>query len=84
MICIGQHKNSSKILNRFQSREELEGGTGIKLHAVRQHFLAYDRLDDNTIVFVAVLRQDRDIPGILRKGAYQISRELKALREQRK
>jgi plasmid stabilization system protein ParE len=67
--------------NRFQSREELDGGTGIKLHAVRQHILAYERVNAHTVAIVAVLRQDRDIPNILRKGAYMISRELKALRD---
>lgn len=68
--------------NAYRPREELSGGTGLRLHPVREHYLVYEPLRQGQIVIVAVLRHDRDIPEILRKGCHAIRRELDALRSE--
>ena len=65
----------------YRSREDLSGGTGLRLYPVREHVLVYEPLAKDRIVIVAVLRQSRDIPAVLRKGKHVIMRELSALRE---
>lgn len=65
----------------YRSREELSGGTGLRLYPVREHFLVFEPLGEDRIIIVAVLRQSRDIPAVLRKYKHVIMRELSALRE---
>lgn len=66
---------------RYRKREELSGGTSLRLYPVREHFFVYEPLGDEKIVIVAVLRQGRDIPTILSKGKHVFMRELSALRK---
>jgi plasmid stabilization system protein ParE len=64
----------------LRGRHDLAGGTALLLHAVREHYLIYEPLDDRYIVIVAVIRQRRDIPAILQKWAAPIRRELTDIR----
>lgn len=63
------------------SRDELDGGTGLRLYPFREHFLVYEPVGQNRIVIVAVIRQTRDIPEILSRGSYVLRRELNELRK---
>lgn len=66
---------------RYRSRGELSGGTGLRLYLVREHFIVFEPLGEDKIIIVAVLRQSRDIPAVLRKYKHVIMRELSVLRE---
>lgn len=62
-------------------RHGLAGGTALFLHPVREHYIIYEPLAEKFIAIVAVIRQRRDIPTILRKWAGPIRRELIEIRE---
>jgi plasmid stabilization system protein ParE len=77
------HGGAQYIADRHPSlrdRHDLAGGTALLLHAVREHYLIYEPLDEQCVVIVAVIRQRRDIPAILQKWAAPIRRELTAIR----
>jgi plasmid stabilization system protein ParE len=64
----------------LRRRDELAAGTGLLLYPVREHYLVYEPIDANSTVIVAVIRQGRDVPAILRKWGLQIRRELDEIR----
>lgn len=64
----------------LRGRHDLAGGTALLLYPVREHFIVYEPLAPRFIVVVAVIRQGRDIPAILRKWAEPIRRELIEIR----
>lgn len=64
----------------LRSRHELAGGTALCLYPVREHYIVYEPLTEKLIAIVAVIRQRRDIPAILRKWAAPIRRELTEIR----
>ncbi len=64
----------------FRNRHELAGGTALCLYPVREHYIVYEPLTEKLIAIVAVIRQRRDIPAILRKWAAPIRRELTEIR----
>jgi plasmid stabilization system protein ParE len=66
--------------NSLQSRHELAGGTQLCLYPVREHYIVYEPLAEKLVAIVAVIRQRRDIPAILRKWAAPIRRELTEIR----
>ena len=70
----------AKNYTRYRLREELSGGTGLRLYPIREHYFVYEPLSEDKIAIVAVLRQGRDIPAILSKGKHVFARELKVLR----
>jgi plasmid stabilization system protein ParE len=69
---------------RYRHRDELAGGTGLRLHPIREHYIVFEPLSKNQIVVVAVLRRGRDIPEILSRGHHLIVRELEAFRDHKK
>ena len=71
---IAEHHASSR------RRDELAARTGLLLYPVREHYLVYEPIDANSTVIVAVIRQGRDVPAILRKWGLQIRRELDEIR----
>lgn len=64
----------------LRDRHELAGGTALLLYPVREHYIVYEPLTPRSIAIVAVIRQSRDIPAILRKWAAPIRRELTEIR----
>lgn len=60
--------------------EDLAAGTGLRLYPVREHYLVYEPVDAECIAIVAVIRQGRDVPSILRKWGVYIMRELAEIR----
>lgn len=67
--------------SRVARREDLAAGTGLLIYPVREHYLVYEPLDEVVIAVVAVIRQGRDLPKILRKWADPIARELAVIRK---
>lgn len=64
----------------FRDRHELAGGTALLLYPIREHYIVYEPLTPRLIAIVAVIRQGRDIPAILKKWAAPIRRELIEIR----
>ena len=64
----------------FRDRQELAGGTALRLYPVREHYIVYEPRGPRFIAIVAVIRQGRDIPAILQKWAAPIRRELIEIR----
>lgn len=62
-------------------KDNLTGETGLGIHAVREHYLVYVPLSDKCIVIVALIRQSRDVPAILKANYYLIRRELKKIHD---
>jgi plasmid stabilization system protein ParE len=51
------------------------------IYPVREHYLVYVPIGKNTIVIVALIRQIRDVPAILKANGFQIQRQLKEIFE---
>lgn len=64
----------------LRGRQELSGGTALRMYPVREHYIVYEPLGERFIAIVAVIRQRRDIPTILRKWSAPIRRELAQIR----
>jgi plasmid stabilization system protein ParE len=62
-------------------RHGLAGGTTLSLYPLREHYIVYEPLDDACIAIVAVIRQGRDVPAILRRWAAPIRAELVDIRK---
>jgi plasmid stabilization system protein ParE len=80
---IDLHAGAQHIVEHHASlrhRDELAAGNELLLYPVREHYLVYEPIDANCIVVVAVIRQGRDVPAILRKWGLQIRRELDEIR----
>lgn len=46
---------------------------------VREHYTIYLPIQNGQIIIVALIRQTRDVPNILRENYYMIERELKSM-----
>ncbi len=66
--------------HRLRPRNELVGDTPLHVYPVREHYLVYEPLNSDIVAVVAVIRQGRDLPAILRKWAGSIRRELADVR----
>ena len=66
--------------HRLRARDELAGDTPLHVCPIREHYLVYEPLNSDVIAVVAVIRQGRDLPAILRKWAGSIRRELADVR----
>jgi len=66
--------------HRLRARNELLGDTPLHVHRIREHYLVYEPLSSDVIAVVAVIRQGRDLPAILRKWSGSIRRELADVR----
>lgn len=60
----------------LSDKEYLTGTTGLGIHAVREHYVVYVPIRKNYMVIVALMRQIRDVPAILKVNNYFIRREI--------
>jgi len=60
-------------------KDHLTGTTGLGIYAAREHYLIYVPLNDAQIAIVALIRQGRDVPTILRNNSYAIRKEVEQL-----
>ena len=51
------------------------------IHPVREHYLVYVPISKNSIAIVALIRQTRDVPAILKAHGFKIQRQLKEIFE---
>ena len=61
----------------LQKRDSLTGESGLGIHPVNEHYIIYVPTGDKEIVIVALIRQTRDVPNILKANQFMIQRELK-------
>ncbi len=90
--CMAKEQRSSP-----SGKDYLTGETGLGIHAVREHYLVYVPIgfgvlrrstdyipvvvSDKCIVIVALIRQSRDVPAILKANYYLIRRELNEIHD---
>ena len=73
------HKEAEYIAQNHRSlreRDDLTGDTGLCVHPVREHHVVYTPIDTDKIIIVALIRQTRDVPGILKTHSHRIRQEL--------
>ena len=73
------HKGAEYIAQNHRSlreRDDLTGEAGLRVHPVREHYVIYTPLDTDKVIIVALIRQTRDVPGILKSHSYKIRQEL--------
>jgi len=58
------------------ARDDLLGNTDLGVYPVGEHYLVYVPMSDTQIVIVALIRQTRDVPAILKANNFQIRRQL--------
>lgn len=76
------HESAEQIAQSYQSctdKDYLTSTIGVGIHAVREHYIVYLPVEDKKIVIVALIRQSRDVPAILKANSYIIRRELKEI-----
>ncbi len=60
------------------ARDDLIGNTDLGVYPVGEHYLVYVPVSDTQIIIVALIRQTRDVPAILKANSFQIHRQLTA------
>ena len=81
------HQGAEYIAQNQQAiadKDHLTAETGLGIYAVREHYIVYLPVREQYIIVVALIRQVRDVPEILRTNHYRIRREVAALREKLK
>jgi plasmid stabilization system protein ParE len=76
---VSLHESAEYIAQNHHSLEDKEyltGTTGLGIHAVKEHYLVYVPIREGYIGIVALIRQTRDIPAILKANNYLIRREI--------
>lgn len=68
-----------KTLEHSKTRDDLSGGTGLRLYPVNKHYIVFIAMGEQWIAVVAVIRQGRDIPALLQKDGFTIRRELQEI-----
>ena len=62
-----------------QNKDHITGDTGLNVYAVREHYIVYVSTGPNEIIIVALIRQIRDVPNILKANHFMFKRELKEI-----
>jgi hypothetical protein len=62
-------------------KDHLTGTSGLGIHAAREHYLVYVPIGKRNIVIVALARQTRDVPAILKANSFVIRRQLDEIAE---
>jgi plasmid stabilization system protein ParE len=76
------HKAAEYVAANHKSlagKDHLTGTTGLGVYAAREHYLIYMPLNDRRIAIVALIRQGRDVPTILKNNSYAIRKEVEQL-----
>jgi len=59
----------------LQNKDYLTGSTGLNVYAVREHYIVYVSTSPTEIIIVALIRQIRDVPNILKANHFMFKRE---------
>ncbi len=63
--------------DQFSSIEHVPNAEELKVYPIREHYLVYVPVRDKCVAIVALIRQTRDVPGILNANGFIIQRQLK-------
>ncbi len=77
---IDLHEGAEWIAANYTSlaeKEHLTQTTGLGIYAVREHYILYVPILPQFIIIVALIRQCRDVPKIIKENSFIFRRELK-------
>jgi len=63
----------------LHNKDHVTGDTDLNVYAVREHYIVYVSTSPNEIIIVALIRQIRDVPNILKANHFMFKRELKGI-----
>lgn len=69
-------------LSAVRARDDLTGDSGLGIHPVREHYIVYVAIETKQIAIVALIRQTRDVPNLLKAQAFKIRREIREILNQ--
>lgn len=75
------HENAEGIAQSHSMTIQIADTSELGIYPVREHYLVYVPIGKNNIVIVALIRQTRDVPAILKANGFQIQRQLKEIYE---
>jgi plasmid stabilization system protein ParE len=73
------HESAERIAKSHSAMPRLTDTSELGIHPVREHYLVYVPISKNSIVIVALIRQTRDVPAILKANGFKIQRQLKEI-----
>ncbi len=76
------HKAAEYVALHHESlakKDHLTGTTGLGVYAVREHYLIFVPLHVTQIAVVALIRQTRDVPTILKSNSFKIRQQIQSL-----
>ena len=75
------HESAEGIAQSHSMTLQIADTSELGIYPVREHYLVYVPIGKNNIVIVALIRQTRDVPAILKANGFQIQRQLKEIFE---
>ena len=69
-------EDTAKNYRSLAQEDLLTGASGLGIRAVREHFIVYVPIGNRSIVIIALIRQTRDVPAILKANSFVIRRQL--------
>jgi len=73
------HESAEGIAQNHSPIHQMANASELGIHPVREHYLVYVPISKNSIVIVALIRQTRDVPEILKTNGFKIRRQLKEI-----
>ncbi len=71
------HDSAEGLARGHSARPKLSDSSELGIYPVREHYLVYVPISKNRVVIVALFRQTRDVPAILKANGFKIQRQLK-------
>jgi plasmid stabilization system protein ParE len=75
------HESAKRIAQSHSTTLQIADTRKLGIYPVREHYLVYVPIGKSTIVIVALIRQTRDVPAILKANGFQVQRQLKEIFE---
>jgi plasmid stabilization system protein ParE len=73
------HESAEAIAQNHSAKPQLVDTVALGIHPIREHYLVYVPITKNRIVIVALIRQTRDVPTILKANSFRVHRQLKEI-----
>lgn len=73
------HNSAEDLARGHSSRPQISDTSELGVYPVREHYLVYVPVSKNCVVIVALIRQTRDVPAILKANGFKIQRQLKGI-----
>lgn len=72
------HQGAEALASR-SAAPKLTDACELGIHPIREHYLVYVPVSKNRIVVVALIRQTRDVPAILKANSFRVQQQLKEI-----